>query len=272
MVGGGSVSDTGAIAQIGRARQFLAEAKDLTDIKAVRDMAEAARLYARAAGLGQDAMNEAAEVKLRAERKAGEALVLRDRPPTGPTPELGSSSEPNSRPPTLDELGITKKQSMNWQTEASVPEPVFEEHIAETKAAGEPLTTAGIVRLARPVPEDEPTTDIDGEEYIPLPFDLAARQIVNEAPSDVLIATPAEEATMRAMAEAEHILKEPDEERAFYMVGKQRVWMRLAPNVVAETSRHPDQDAPEWEAFAGWCSQVAEALRRRSSQPFRVIG
>ena len=41
--------------------------------------AEAARTYARAAKLGLDAQNHAAEVKIRAERKAGDLLRQLDR-------------------------------------------------------------------------------------------------------------------------------------------------------------------------------------------------
>ena len=37
---------------------------------------------------------------------------------------------------------------MNWQAEATVPEPVFEEWVEETKQAGEPLTTTALVRKA----------------------------------------------------------------------------------------------------------------------------
>lgn len=153
------MSETGTIVQIARARRFLAEAKDLTDIKAVRDMAEAARLYARAAGLGQDAMNEAAEIKLRAERKAGEALAAMEKQHGARTPQRNSPEE--SRPPRLTDIGITPKQSMNWQAEASLPEPVFEQHITETKAAGDPLTTAGVVRLARGLTEPDPGPSSD---------------------------------------------------------------------------------------------------------------
>lgn len=154
------MTESKAIAQVTQARQLLVEARDLADIKAVRDMAEAARLYARAAGLGQDAMNEAAEVKLRAERKAGEALADMEKNKGGRPPETCSSEEQVSeQAPTLPELGITRKQAMNWQAEASVPEPIFEEHIAEAKAEGKPLTTAGVVRLVREEPTLPPTQD-----------------------------------------------------------------------------------------------------------------
>ena len=45
-------------------------------------------------------------------------------------------------------MGISKNQAFRWQQVASVPDPEFEQHIAETKAAGEELTTAGVLRLS----------------------------------------------------------------------------------------------------------------------------
>lgn len=183
----------------------------------------------------------------------------------------------------LGPMGPIPESERQARELARLPEPeAVREVWSEVKEAHGDDVTAADVREAvdrrlgvepRPHPSlSEPIEDIDGEQYETLPFDLAARQIVDEAPDEILTATPAQQAALRAMADAEHLLKEPDEERAFYMIGKQRVWIRLTPALVAETSRQPDQDAPEWEAFAGWCSQVAEALRRRSSQPFRVIG
>lgn len=146
-------TDTITIARINQARRLLAEAKGLDEIKAVRDMAEAARLYARAAGLGQDAMNEAAEIKLRAERKAGEALAAMDKNRGGGfthgKPTDSQAESVTEHPPTLADLDITPKQSMNWQAEATVPEPIFEAHIQTAKQNGDPLTTSGVVRLAR---------------------------------------------------------------------------------------------------------------------------
>jgi hypothetical protein len=162
------MSDTGALAQISQARLFLERAKDLTDIKAVRDMAEAARLYARAAGLGQDAMNEAAEIKVRAERKAGEALAAMDKAKGHRFTGDSQAESPVAPPARLADIGITPKQSMQWQAGASVPEPMFEQHIAETKAEGKPLTTAGVVQVAREIERGrgdailERTPDPDG--------------------------------------------------------------------------------------------------------------
>jgi hypothetical protein len=57
-----------------QATRILADAKSLDDIKSIRDKAEAARTYIKAARLGLELQNRAAEVKLRAERKAGQFL------------------------------------------------------------------------------------------------------------------------------------------------------------------------------------------------------
>jgi hypothetical protein len=253
------MNDSGAIAQITRARQFLAEAKDLTDIKTVRDMAEAARLYARAAGLGQDAMNEAAEVKLRAERKAGEALAEMAKHKGGRPSKTAYTDDAVSHPPTLAEIGVSDRQSQDWQTAATVPEPIFEDHIAEAKAAGEPLTTAGVVRLARPRPVDEPIEDIDGEQYETLPLVLDAAPLSDR-----------QETVLRAMEDAEHILKEPENERALYALSRVKFWVRLDPAYVADAAAEPQQDAAGYEELAIWVSNVATAIRSRAAR-LRVV-
>jgi hypothetical protein len=54
-----------SIEKLSIARQLLAEAKDMGDILHIRDIAEAARVYAKAAKLGLENQNEAAEVKIR---------------------------------------------------------------------------------------------------------------------------------------------------------------------------------------------------------------
>ena len=66
------------------ARRLLAEVRSVDDAKAIHDVAEAARIYARQARLGLEAQNDAAEIKLRAERKLGELLAaIRAKHPGG---------------------------------------------------------------------------------------------------------------------------------------------------------------------------------------------
>jgi hypothetical protein len=96
--------------------------------------------------------NHCAEIKLRAERKAGD--LLKKQKETGER-DAGMGGDRKSQSSTttvksnLKNLGITKDQSSQWQTIASLPEEVFEEHIEETKTKKKELTTANMVKLAK---------------------------------------------------------------------------------------------------------------------------
>lgn len=138
-------------------RQAIVEAHSIDDVKEIRDKAEALRQYAKQAGESLENQNLIAEIKLRAERRAGE--LLQEMPKaTGGQPyqkSTGNGMLPVDETPTLDDLGITKMQSSRFQAVASLPEEVFEQHIAETKAAGAELTSAGVQRLAQEVKREQ---------------------------------------------------------------------------------------------------------------------
>lgn len=139
------------LAKLSQATTALAEAKTLEDIRAIVDIAEAARAYAKAARLGLDAQNHAAELKLRAERKAGELLAQLERRPGERTDvQPHSSLERGSEYRTvLEETETAPTTAHRWQTIAAVPESVFERHIAEVKAEAAELTSASVLRVAK---------------------------------------------------------------------------------------------------------------------------
>lgn len=128
--------------------RILAEVRTIPDAKHLVDMAEAARVYAKQADLGLDAQNHAAEIKIRAQRKAGELLAVMDKHPPGPKDRLQPATE---LPPKLEDLGIEKTQSHRWQQLAALPVEVFEQEIAETKADEKELTTGSMLRKAKEV-------------------------------------------------------------------------------------------------------------------------
>lgn len=128
------------LARLEQAHQLLAQARDVDEVKSIMDLAEAARVYARQARLGLEAQNYAAEIKLRAERRAGELLADIVHPGN---PQFSHADRIGRLPD-----GITFSQSSRWQRVASVPEPVFEQHITESKSRGRELTTADTLRLA----------------------------------------------------------------------------------------------------------------------------
>lgn len=140
---------TDSLALIDRARSALAQAETLSDIGAVREVAERARRYASAAKLGREAENHAARLRIEAERKAG-ALLAETEKHRG-NPDRVRSEHPTALPPKLSDLGISKQQSSDWQRIARVPDEVFEAHVSEAQRKGEALTTSGVVQVARQI-------------------------------------------------------------------------------------------------------------------------
>jgi len=128
-----------------RAKRELALATNIDEVKEIRNKAEALRQYAKQAGESLTMQNQCAEIKIRAERRAGELI-----------PEqitIGTKSHDT----TLSDLNITKDQSVKYQDIATIPEEKFEEHIAKTKDQGEELTSIGTQRLAKKLKQIEQT-------------------------------------------------------------------------------------------------------------------
>lgn len=100
------------LVKLDQATRMLAEAKTLDEVKHIIDIAEAARVYARAAKMGLEIYNHAAEVKARAERKAGEFLGKLERGIPGVKLELldgVSTNKPSEYKEVLDEMDIGYK-------------------------------------------------------------------------------------------------------------------------------------------------------------------
>jgi N6-adenosine-specific RNA methylase IME4 len=109
------------------ARRALAEAVRFDDVKQIRDLAVAAQAYARQAK-DRELIDNATDIRKRAERRAGEVLAKmaeRDERPKGRKKE--------SHVATLPDLGITKTQSSRWQQLAKLPDDKFEAHVATAK-------------------------------------------------------------------------------------------------------------------------------------------
>ncbi len=131
-----------SLSSLTRAHHAIMEASSLGELKGIRDKAEAARKYAQAAGMGLEIQNYAAEVKLRAERRAG-SLIAKLNLHGGDRRE-----ETSQERLTLSDIGVSKDQSSRWQLTATVPERTFEKFVEQTREENGEVTTAGLVRLA----------------------------------------------------------------------------------------------------------------------------
>ncbi len=145
-----------ALAKIDEARLALAEAKNAPEAKQIRDQAEALRVYIKQRDGSLEALNYAAELKLRAERRIGE--IQREEPKArgtrgdfkGRNVSGGALKIPPEKDaPTLEDKGLSKKQSAAWQKLAKMDEGDFEGYIAESKEAEAEITTSGALRAAK---------------------------------------------------------------------------------------------------------------------------
>lgn len=137
------MTNSTTLARISEAMKALSAAKTLDDVLQIRDQAEALRVYVKAASDSLEAANAAAEIKLRAERKAGEMLAGIDNAKPG-RKELGNSVLPNS----LEGLGIDKMQSSRWQRASRVAADDFEAYLRDCQKNGREVTQAGLLKIA----------------------------------------------------------------------------------------------------------------------------
>lgn len=153
-----------SIATLEQACKWLSEVKSIEEALSFRDQVEAVRHYRQVSGHAIEACNEAAEIKVRAERRIGELLEKQlnhdgGRPPKNPDRESGFTK--------LADVGVSYKQSERFQAIASIPEAQFEAHLAERKEAGEQITTAETVRLAKSIKKEEKRFEVANPEKPP---------------------------------------------------------------------------------------------------------
>lgn len=119
-------------------RNLLARIGTVEEAKDLADKARAAQVWAQRARLGQEHVNVAAITKVYAERKAGELLQ-----------QTVSVGRPDKWSPnvTISDLGISKRQSSEWQKLAAVTDEQFEDAVEAASQEGI-VTTSKVQRMA----------------------------------------------------------------------------------------------------------------------------
>jgi len=176
---------TNALAKLDKATQMLAEAKSLDEVRNIMDIAEAARTYARAAKLGLDAQNHAAEIKIRAERKAGELLLNLERDNSfkgNQSVKFHDGKSPSEYREVLDSEEIPNTTAHRWQQAAQIPEKAFEQHVAQVKDAGLELTTSGLLKSAKSPHVSQNTGE--SEWYTPFEYIACAHSVMGRIDLD----------------------------------------------------------------------------------------
>jgi len=112
------------------ARTALAECRSVDEVKGWADKAAALQAYGRMAK-DKTLETDAAEIRIRAERRLGEMLAEQKASGGFAKPGPNNSVVDDDRIPTLAEVGISKDLSSRAQKLAAVPEAQFEAEVGE---------------------------------------------------------------------------------------------------------------------------------------------
>jgi N6-adenosine-specific RNA methylase IME4 len=112
----------------------LAEAHRVDEVKMIRDKAVALQVYAKQAN-DTEMVRMATDIRLRAEKRAGELLVEMEKNQGAVRGKTGRKGKPVlDTKPKLADLGVTKTQSSRWQKLAALGPNQFETLVADTHA------------------------------------------------------------------------------------------------------------------------------------------
>ena len=132
-------NNSAALAHYDAACKALAEARAVDEVQGIRAEAEAVRAYAKQAKNRQMEL-DAAEIRIRAERRLGELMAAQGETVGRATGAKGIGTSAGydatrtlEAPPTLDEAGIDKNLAHRARTYAAVPEAKFEKLLKDKR-------------------------------------------------------------------------------------------------------------------------------------------
>lgn len=115
------------------AKRALAEARNVDEVKDIRDKAMAMRVYAQQAK-DKSLEENAIEIRFRAERRLGQMMEEQPRATGGqPYQSTGFSNNPVGKPIPLAQAGIGKNLAHRARTFSRMPEEEFEGYLKEAK-------------------------------------------------------------------------------------------------------------------------------------------
>lgn len=150
------------LATLTQAELLLSQAASIDEVSKIKDLAEAARVYAQEMKLGTSAVNYATKIKVRAEKKmadlvdggqeSGEIATKR----SGGRPKKHSHPEGISKPKTLKELGVSAPRLHESRLIRDyVPDEEIEETFAKADEKGKEVSRSELLKKARKRAKEE---------------------------------------------------------------------------------------------------------------------
>ena len=125
--------------------------------------ADALRTYTRKIGMDIQGQNMFAEARMIAECRAGELLRGMEKA-VGAAKKRGIQEEPRE---TLSDIGISKKESSQWQQMADIPVEEIRKYVQESSDDKKEATSAGARRIVTHEKQNKKVASIKAKESLP---------------------------------------------------------------------------------------------------------
>jgi hypothetical protein len=169
-----------SLVELDEAKRHIALARDMAmaeELHEWRDRAAAMAHYAKMRGDSQEAANQAAEIKVRAEAALG--ALDREANPQGVAvhQRKGSAGEPL-------ELGVGKETRSKWRKLGALDEGQLDQVIEQVKEADDTISTAAVVKVVEKQTKAEKAQNLAAQ----------AEKFAEERAAEEATRTPAEQA------------------------------------------------------------------------------
>jgi hypothetical protein len=171
-----------SLVELDEAKRHIALARDMAmaeELHEWRDRAAAMAHYAKMRGDSQDAANQAAEIKVRAEAALG-ALDREARPAS--VGRNGAQMDSPSEP--ISELGVARATRANWRKLGALDEEQLDKVIEQVKATDDTISTAAVVKVVEKQTKAEKAQNLAAQ----------AEKFAEERAAEEATRTPAEQA------------------------------------------------------------------------------
>lgn len=130
---------------LGKAKIMIYEAKNIDELKKIKDTADALRAYAVQQGYAIEIQNDINEISMRAKRRIGEISL--DIPTTAGNQY--AKSDVRTKQSLLEDAGITKQRANEYEKIANIPEDKFECILQKAKIESLKITNNMLVNIAK---------------------------------------------------------------------------------------------------------------------------